>query len=76
MKKTIIMFVAFAIIFLTSVDLHSAGEKNRGNGRIIEYCALQWHGFCDYAISGDACYLVDENCKYLEWPDIPEEDNE
>lgn len=76
MKKTILMFAALAVTFLMSADLYSAGEKTKGNGRIIEYCALQWHGFCKPDITGDACYLVDENCNYLEWPDIPEEDNE
>lgn len=73
MKKTLGLFAALAVTFLMSADLHSANERpNKNNRDIIVYCALQWNGVCKYAISGNACYLVDENCNWMDEEDQPD----
>lgn len=72
MKKCFVLFAAMAVTFLMSVDLHSSNEGVGGNERIIVYCALQWNGVCKHDIKGDACYLVDEECKWMDEEDQPE----
>ena len=72
MKKSFVLFAAMAVTFLMSADLHSSNGGVGGNERIIVYCALQWNGVCKHDIKGDACYLVDENCDWMDEEDQPE----
>lgn len=66
MRKTLGLFAALAVTFLMSADLHSENEGTDNNRSLIEYCVYQLPGFCIPSYWGDACYLVDENCNWLD----------
>lgn len=66
MRKTLGLFAALAVTFLMSADLHSENEGTGNNKSLIKYCAYQLPGFCIPSYWGDVCYLVDENCNWLD----------
>ena len=73
MKKTLGLFAALAVMFLMSADVHSASEGAGDNRSLIKYCAYQLPGFCVLSYWGDACYLVDENCNWIDDQTPPED---
>ena len=74
MKKSFVLFAAMAVTFLVSEDLHSSNNGAGNNSReTVEYCVYNWNeGFCHKSSRGDACYLVDENCQWLDDQPQPE----
>lgn len=72
MKKLFVLFAVMAVSFCVSENLHSSTDGIENNSReIVVYCAYQWYGACKYAITGDACYLVDEECNWIDEPVQP-----
>lgn len=71
MKKILGLFVAFATTFMMSADLHSENEGTGKNRSLIKYCVYQPSGFCIPSYWGDACYLVDENCIWMDEEEQP-----
>lgn len=73
MKKTIGLFAALAAMFLMSSDVYSSDEGADNNRSLIKYCVYQ-AGVCIPSYWGDACYLVDEDCNWIDEPIILPED--
>ena len=74
MKKLLVLFAAMAVTFLVSEDLHSSNNDVGNNSReTAEYCVFnKTTGTCYKNKSGIACYLVDENCVWMDEEDQPE----
>ena len=74
MKKTLGLFAALAVMFLMSADVHSASEGTGTDKRGVMYCVFDyWGGYCFKHIDGIACYLVDENCNWIDDQTPPED---
>lgn len=67
MKKVLFLSVAFIATFVGSLSLKSYANDNvPAPAAEIKYCAWSWDkSKCIWAVNGDACYLVDENCDFL-----------
>lgn len=76
MKRIFILFAVMAVSFGVSVNLYSSSEGVGKNAReIIVYCAYNWEeGTCEKALEGDACYMVDENCDWMDEEEQSEDD--
>ena len=74
MKKILVLFAVLSATSLVSAALYSAGNKAGNNSReTIEYCVFdKITGNCKKATKGDACYLVNEDCTWMDEEDQPD----
>ena len=64
MKKAILFAVALVATFAVSMKMHSSTKAVKPS---IEYCAFDINkNRCVKTTGGTACYLVDENCNYID----------
>lgn len=74
MKKILVLFAVLSATSLVSAALYSVGNKAGNNSReTIKYCAFnKAKGICEEAIKGDACYLVNADCSWMDEEDQPD----
>lgn len=63
MKKIFVFCVAMTAMFLMSADVYSSAKPNPDGNK---YCVYYWTGRCYKSILGDACYLVDTECNFID----------
>lgn len=73
MKKIFVLFAVLSVTSFVSAALYSVGNKADNNSReTIEYCAfIKETASCIKKTTGTACYLVDEECNWLDEEDQP-----
>lgn len=64
MKKAIILAIAFIASFTASVEIYSSTKDLKPSNKVCRYDIDK--GECSKTVDGAACYLVNEDCSWMD----------
>lgn len=74
MKKTLRLFAALAVMFLMSADVYSSDDGTISRNGVSLHCVQKPdYSSCEKKLEGIYCYLIDEDCNYIDDQTPPEE---